>query len=161
MSVTININVPDSSVAEARVLPGVVKNASTPVDVDPLSGGNPLIPLQGAPVSMLLFALTRATTTDHNNLMTQDQLSRLNTNSSFYNIFKGSGAGAVFVGNGIQVFQAFFSQHPEFVATLQQAQAMYPVFKKFITDQGIWDDTCELKYTQLANFANIDWQGID
>jgi hypothetical protein len=130
-----------------------------PIDVDrPDSNGEALIPLQGPPIAMLLFALTRATSDPATNqLMTAAQEKNLRANTASYNIFKGAGAGMIQVGNGIDVFQAFIDANPKYLATLQAAQAMYPEFKEFCTAQGIWYNACQLKYSQLANIARTDW----
>ncbi len=158
MNLTLNLTVPPRILQEEPVQ---VYTPGKPAEEDLQPNGSPMIPLQGAPIAMLLFALTRATTTDAAHLMTPAQLASLQANAAFYNLFKGTGASAWSVGNGITLFQNFFVAHPEFVPALQAAQAMYPVFKQFITDAGIWDDGCQLKYSQLANMANIDWGSLE
>jgi hypothetical protein len=133
------------------------------IDVDrPHADGEAPIPLQGPPIAMLLFALTRATSDPaKNQFMTAAQEKSLRANASSYDVFKGVGAGMIQVGNGIDVFKAFIDANPKYLATLQAAQAMYPDFKAFCTNAGFWDTACELKYTQLANIARTDWLSED
>jgi hypothetical protein len=152
MSITVNINIPEhllSAESTPRLLPA---GLTTPND--PESG---LVPLQGPLISMLLFALTRATS-DAQNVMTQAQQNNLNLNRSLYGIFIGSGAGAVQTGkNGIDVFAAFMAANPSYLTTLQAAQGMYAAYKQYCINANLWSRTCDLKYSQLANIAQIDW----
>jgi hypothetical protein len=112
---------------------------------------------------MLLFALTRATSDpSQQQFMTAAQEQNLRANNALYNIFQGSGAGAVSIGqNGIDVFKAFIAANPNYLQTLKAAQDMYLVFKQYIVTAGIWSKSCELKYTQLANIAQTDWISED
>jgi hypothetical protein len=152
MSITVNINIPEhllSAESTPRLLPA---GLTTPND--PESG---LVPLQGPLISMLLFALTRATS-DKTNVMTQAQQDNLNLNRSLYAIFIGSGAGAVLTGkNAIDVFANFMAANPGFLQTLQNAQTIYAAYKKYCIDNNLWSRSCDLKYSQLANIAQIDW----
>jgi hypothetical protein len=157
MNLTVNINIPEKLTSEGKMAAPLHRALVNPNDPEPS-----LTPLQGPPVSMLLFALTRATTVSANNqLMTPDQQDNLNSNRSLYDVYKGTGAGAVATGkNGIDVFKNFIAAYPQYLQTLEDAQGLFAAFKKFVTNAGLWDDTCDLKYSQLANIAQTDWLSL-
>jgi hypothetical protein len=153
MILNVNINVPENLVARPNVT-GPGGAALVPPD----DSQQNLIPLQGPPISMLLFALTRASTdVAQAKYMTDAQRALINKNVRLYDTYKGAGAGIQFKGNAIALFDSFMTQHPEYLATLKAAQDMFTAYKQFITTSGIWDDSCDLKLSQLANMAQIDW----
>jgi len=160
MNLTVNVNIPEKLLSETTAARPLAKAFVTPSDPEASSN---LIPLQGPPVAMLLFALTRATSDpSQQQFMTAAQEQNLRANNALYNIFQGSGAGAVSIGqNGIDVFKAFIAANPNYLQTLKAAQDMYLVFKQYIVTAGIWSKSCELKYTQLANIAQTDWISED
>jgi hypothetical protein len=139
----------------------LVKNAATQVEVD-LTLTVPRNPepkaairFQGPPIAALLFAMTRATSVPASNqVMSQTQSDSMKYNKTLYNFTKKDGAA----GNGIDVFSAFIAANPGLLVNLAAAQALYAAFKKYATDNQIWDDTCELTYDMLDYIAEIDWR---
>jgi hypothetical protein len=162
MNLTININIPEKLASEGTESPSILRTLQKPKEEDYHQDGvTPMLPVQGQPIAMLLFALTRATTTDANHLMTPAQQTALNDNYGLYEIFKGSGAGAEYKGNAIKLFTEFVANAPnpaEVVATFQAAQKLYMAYRKYLVEGQVLDKACELKYSQLANIAQIDWR---
>jgi hypothetical protein len=155
MSLTININIPENLVCEPPAGGSLKPAPPKPADAEP-----DMMPLPGPAVSMLLFALTRATTDPGNKVfMTPDQEAILRTNDKLYNMSQGSPPTTV---NGIDGFKAFIAQaDPKYLQTLKDAQDLYAAFMTYIKKQDYWDETCKTKYSQLANMAQIDWSSME
>jgi hypothetical protein len=164
MNLTININVPDESSNrvsdELSNRQGLFQATLRPSLKVPQDSERALAPLQGQLIAMLCFALTRMHTNSGTaQVMTQPDSDNLMLNASLYG-FTGHQSGKAM--NGIDVFLAFAKANPDILPTLQGAQAVYQRFKLYCQDKtvGAWDDQCELKYSQLADMAQIPWDAL-
>jgi hypothetical protein len=155
MNLTINVNIPEKLISEAATPLAATGGLPTPDDPEPTVHS-----FLGPPMAMLLFALTRAEIDlTQKKLMSDVQRGYLNTNTNrkMFDIYRDSAATGK---NAIDVFDDFIRDN-DVLKTLQLAQGVYAQFKKYCSDGGtvnIWDRSCEVKYSQLANIAQTDWQ---
>jgi hypothetical protein len=162
MNLTININIPEKSASDTPLSQLTPRHSDPPKDLD----GKGVIALQGPPISILLFLLTRATTTAKTDInpamvLSSTEKANLYQNKPFYETFDKYGKD---VGNSLDVCLLFFDQYlkdnPGLVQSFQDVQKMFVAYKKFCTKSGFWDDSCDLKYNQQAYIAQIDWTNL-